>query len=285
MLTIDPIIEALTTGVAVVGPDARLTLANSAFAAYFGSQDVVGLGLDTLASHPALGCQTQDQQRFQLFLTTTEIGQTKVVTTLASGKTVEWQRQPIEFDMPLAGFVLTAYDITAIEKRIALLTLASEVDGLTGMANRRKFDEAFHKTLDQSLRTGQQGALLLFDLDRFKTVNDRFGHAHGDAVLRQVSQAVAPLIRHYELIARVGGDEFGILISHDGPRAVARLLTQLPLALSAINQAAHGAGEPLEISMGYSFFPDQEHSVKPIFDTADRLLYVQKALKRGGRDL
>jgi diguanylate cyclase (GGDEF)-like protein len=279
--SIDPILAAMSIGVAVVRPDGKVTLANAAFTALFGKRKLTGTFLRDLVTDVIVGCPDADCQRLLDLLTTAHPGLMKAVTTMGNGKTIEWQRQALQADQPFAGFLVTAYDITEIEQRIVQLTRASEVDALTGLANRRKFDDAFQKVLEQALRTGQQGALLLFDLDRFKTVNDRFGHAQGDAVLKQVSVAVEPLIRHYELIARVGGDEFGILISHDGARAVSRLLTQLPKALRAITHGAQGLEEPLEISMGYGFFPDQGHSVTTIFDTADRMLYGHKALKKG----
>jgi diguanylate cyclase (GGDEF)-like protein len=204
-----------------------------------------------------------------------------VTVQLLNGKSLQWRKKRVQHPQHGPCWALMMTDVTNLHVQIAQLTAESERDVLTGIANRRKFDLEFSRAIELTRRTGQKGALLLFDLDNFKSINDRYGHRRGDWVLEQVGPAVGPLIRRYELLARVGGDEFGILISHAGERAVNRLCAQLPKALESINGSPYGAAEPIRASIGSTLFPQSDLTTRDLYDIADRALYQDKNQKLG----
>ena len=108
----------------------------------------------------------------------------------------------------------------------------AEIDSLTGVANRRAFDRA----VESMGRTGddRRVAVLLVDLDTFKQVNDTHGHAAGDAVLRAVAAVLAGLVRDGDLVARIGGDEFGALLYGAGARAAQSVAQRMVEAIDAL---------------------------------------------------
>ena len=102
----------------------------------------------------------------------------------------------------------------------ALAKLA-RTDTLTGLANRRQFEEAFERSARASARTGRPLSLLVIDADHFKTYNDRFGHAVGDAVLQGLAEVLMRSVRRPgDLVARVGGEEFAVLMPDSGRRLI-----------------------------------------------------------------
>jgi diguanylate cyclase (GGDEF)-like protein len=174
---------------------------------------------------------------------------------------------------------LCIQDLTSQEARIRQLTIESQQDELTGIANRRKFEYEFSRTYEFALRTNITGALILLDLDNFKSINDRFGHSTGDSVLSQIGLVLSPVVRNYEMLARVGGDEFAILISHSGEEAIERLIQQIPIALKSIKinpNDTKDLHETLEISMGYCVFPSNTSSKQEVYEIADKIMYENK---------
>lgn len=158
----------------------------------------------------------------------------------------------------------------------ALVRLSSE-DHLTGLANSRRFDQALDNEIARHRRYGRPFALLVFDIDHFKAINDAHGHLVGDAVLADVARAARAVVRDTDLVARIGGDEFAVLLPESGLdgarplphrlRAAVRLLPSLP-------------GRELRISIGLTVFGADDNA-RSILARADAALY---ATKRGGRD-
>ncbi len=157
-----------------------------------------------------------------------------------------------------------------------LRELAS-IDALTGLANRRVFDEQFRIEFRRARRTRAPLCVLLLDVDRFKTHNDRFGHAHGDQVLRNLARILRSQLRSGDLFARYGGEEFVILLA-ETEEAKARLLaTRL---LDTIRQHSWPAA-PVTISIGLSALSPATPDTNHLLTLADEALYAAKC---GGRD-
>ncbi|WP_198320992.1 diguanylate cyclase domain-containing protein [Azohydromonas aeria] len=157
-------------------------------------------------------------------------------------------------------------------------------DPLTGLANRRRFDQALDDALRAARRDGEPLALLMMDVDRFKLFNDSYGHPAGDACLRRVAMALRGVSRRPgDLVARWGGEEFALLLPRtdaEGARVVAELVRRA-VQLLAIEHR-HGETGRVTLSVGlHSLLPGPGTSVTELVEGADRALY---AAKRGGRN-
>ena len=143
------------------------------------------------------------------------------------------------------GFVLVLRDATALRK----LTLDASQDPLTRLANRDELERRLKRVLE-TLRPGDAHALLYMDLDHFKQVNDTHGHAAGDAVLRRVAETFRPLIRERDTLARMGGDEFALLLEHCPITLAGTHARILANALSAQEFFLGGTRFHLSVSIG-----------------------------------
>ena len=153
-------------------------------------------------------------------------------------------------------------------------------DPLTGLANRRMFGELLNQEIGRTTRYGSSFALLCFDLRNFKSVNDTYGHAAGDDILRSVARASLETIRVCDIPCRTGGDEFAILLPQSERRGSDVLAERIvrrfeeyarPLAPSA----------PVGIDYGISIFPEDGHDTTSLFAAADRSLYANKQKAHG----
>lgn len=142
-------------------------------------------------------------------------------------------------------------------------------DPLTGCFNRRWFDRALPMEIERARRDGGAVVMLLVDVDRFKRVNDKYGHPVGDEVLRTVARLLAETFRRTDMVCRLGGDEFAVILpsatSHAAPEAVIRFLH----ALSVVRVDGLPADRPLATSMGYARFEAAAEEAVPGADAVD----------------
>jgi diguanylate cyclase (GGDEF)-like protein len=150
-------------------------------------------------------------------------------------------------------------------------------DHLTGLPNRRLFQDRLASALERARRTGTQTALLIVDLDRFKQVNDTLGHHAGDLVLQHVATKFSARVRRSDTVARTGGDEFSIILEWPTSREqaifVSNSLMQIlnePLRLDSEHSARVGA------SVGVAVFPEDAHDMESLCIAADRRMYAFK---------
>ena len=147
-----------------------------------------------------------------------------------------------------------------------LLADASRTDPLTGVLNRRGFEERFQASIDQAERLGRPVALLTADLDSFKQVNDTQGHAAGDTVLKLVATGIGETVRRMDAVGRLGGDEFGIVAFGTGSAEAHKLATVIRERLRPV----------IGMSVGVAAYPGDGITVEELFRAADLELYVQK---------
>jgi diguanylate cyclase (GGDEF)-like protein len=162
---------------------------------------------------------------------------------------------------------------------------ASLIDSLTGVANRRGFLQAADRVMVRIRFAGRPAALLLFDLDRFKNINDKFGHGAGDAVLTAFCQLATSLLRPTDLFGRIGGEEFAILLP-DIARQDALLLAERLRA--AFEATAHKVAERTliaTVSVGVAISDDASSDLAALLDVADQALYRAKASGRNRVEL
>jgi diguanylate cyclase (GGDEF)-like protein len=174
---------------------------------------------------------------------------------------------------------LTA-DLAQARATIADLETRADVDPLLNILNRRGFERELKRSLAYLARYKGEAAMLFVDLDGFKAVNDRHGHAAGDALLKAVALALTAHVRASDVVARLGGDEFGVLLWNLGPAqaaAKARDLEQVIAGIAVEHDAAHlsvGASAGL-VALAGSATPAQ------MIDAADQAMYARKKERRG----
>ncbi len=276
MLMYKTILENLDAGIAVIRNGKYLSHINQAFKDYFSLKDEIN---DLPSLLQLIDTDTLFIKQFLEFINCSTDIKSSFILNLNSGIVLGCNIKRLSDDSAETLDLLSIQDLTSQEIKIRQLTIESQQDDLIGIANRRKFECEFSRVYEFALRTNITGALILIDLDNFKSINDRFGHIIGDNVLRQVGLILSPVVRNYEMLARVGGDEFAILISHSGEEAIQRLMNQVPLALKSVKINPNDTDqltETLEISMGYSLFPFKDLSNKEVYEIADKVMYENK---------
>lgn len=165
--------------------------------------------------------------------------------------------------------VLVAFGLRAEADRAQALQMQKlvDTDALTGCLSRRRFLEE----LRQLLERGEEGALILFDLDNFKQINDTYGHPTGDLVLMRSVKRILHNLREEDRLGRLGGEEFGVLLPGVGLEEAAQLAERLRRAL----EAPGSEGPNATASFGVTLFRKHD-SVGELFDRADRALYEAK---------
>ncbi len=172
------------------------------------------------------------------------------------------------------------YAIERKKSETELLRLA-RTDSLTGLLNRRAFFEQLDAALIQSRRNELPCAVILFDVDRFKEINDVFGHKTGDNVLIEVTRRLREQLRETDTIARIGGDEFAILATNLRSEGSAmEIAEKVSRAVSGITELEDMRLD-VSISVGISVFPNDDSSADVLVSHADLAMYKSKASKKG----
>ena len=177
----------------------------------------------------------------------------------------------------------TGIDVTAArrldEERLAAeeqLRHMADHDPLTGLHNRRRFEEELERHVVHGRRYGMTGALLLLDLDDFKQVNDGFGHRAGDRVLTAVAAVLRNRLRESDILARFGGDEFAVLMPVGGLEEASELAD---LLAEAVCRDVPSPAGPLYASVGIALF-DKSTTADEILSEADDAMYADKRAAR-----
>jgi len=159
-----------------------------------------------------------------------------------------------------------------------LLTYTRRVsrDAVSGLLNRQAFEEMLERELARSERTKSPFAVVFLDVDHLKAINDRSGHATGDAVLRGIGEALQGLLRSYDVAGRYGGDEFALLLagSSGEPGGIMERIAEAEAQVAARLQVE------LSMSAGVAYYPADGISADELMSTADRRMYAQKREKR-----
>jgi diguanylate cyclase (GGDEF)-like protein/PAS domain S-box-containing protein len=173
-------------------------------------------------------------------------------------------------------FVLaTGIDATErdrIEERLRELV---DRDPLTGLVTRRRFEEELERHVAHGRRYGMAGALIVIDIDDFKSVNEQHGHRAGDRVLAGVAKALGNRLRETDLLARIGGDQFGVLLPGAKPPEAERVSQALEDAIS--EEVRPPGGERIEASVGFAPITETLGSAEATLLAADAAMYAVKA--------
>ncbi|TCS98111.1 diguanylate cyclase [Tepidimonas ignava] len=173
----------------------------------------------------------------------------------------------------------TAHDVQAVLDALCEL---SEHDALTGLPNRRAFEARAAQELDRASRAGETPLLLMVDLDHFKRINDEHGHPAGDAVLRAAADTLRSTVRPMDTVARLGGEEFVVLLPNVTPARAQALAERLRAALQRTVTVPDGRSVAVSASVGGAFAPPWVRTTLAHWlERADRQLYEAK---RAGRN-
>jgi diguanylate cyclase len=180
------------------------------------------------------------------------------------------------------GLVGVVKDITERREQEAIQRWEAEHDPLTGLLNRRGFERRLEEAFADFQKTSTPSALLLFDLDHFKPINDEGGHALGDEMLRRIAQVVAWEVRRSDHVARQGGDEFGVLLPSCTLAQARRIAESLRQSVSEISVTHEGKEFMVTLSIGVTTFDDSDSSVDDVLARADAGSYKAKEHGRDG---
>lgn len=161
------------------------------------------------------------------------------------------------------------------------LVQRANYDPLSGLSNRASFIEHVRDTIRASQRTGDRFAILYMDGDGFKGVNDRHGHAAGDAAIAQIAARIEPLLRVGDVASRIGGDEFAVLIHHLDEEADAQAVAdRICEAMQQPISVTDGAQMTIGLSIGIAIYPDHGTEVDALMSHADAAMYAVKTRTR-----
>ncbi len=184
-----------------------------------------------------------------------------------------FQTGAVHFKLLLDDDVEHAYHLAVYEMMMR--------DGLTGLFNRRKFSEEADRECARARRYARPLALILFDVDHFKQVNDRYGHLRGDAVLQKIAAAVSELTRTEQVVARIGGEEFAILCPEVNAAGAAVLAERIREKVAALEHEDGTRRFQATISLGIAEWGDAFEDQGALLAAADAALYRSK---EGGRN-
>jgi diguanylate cyclase (GGDEF)-like protein/PAS domain S-box-containing protein len=186
-----------------------------------------------------------------------------------------------DLDRQAIGTIVTFRNVTAAARLTRELAFHANHDPLTGLHNRRAFDSYLERAIVSAKEQGCCHSLLYFDLDQFKRVNDAAGHVAGDELLRQLALLLRRQLRDRDSLARIGGDEFAVLLENCNATRAAQVAEKIRAAIAGFTFAWDTREFQIGSSIGVVDFADGELSAGQIMGIADRMCYAAKA---GGRD-
>jgi diguanylate cyclase (GGDEF)-like protein len=170
-------------------------------------------------------------------------------------------------------------ELAQVRRRLAELQASAETDFLLGIFNRRGYERELSRAIAYFKRYRTKGALIILDLDRLKPINDTFGHAAGDEVLKAVAATLAKMVRASDVVGRLGGDEFAVLLwnlTETDARAKAQALEQ---AIDGLSFSFDGRAVTAGASAGLAILGPQTDT-RRVLEEADGAMYIRKAQRR-----
>ncbi len=275
------LLAAMDFGILFIGNDGRIVYSNPAFARVWGvppGANLVGTTPpEALALCEAVLARPEEQLSFVLKLDAEGRTPARYEIRFADGRLLTQVCHPVEdvFGQPV-GHIWIYEDVTLERQTAEQLTYLAERDPLTGLFNRHRFNEELSRMIADAERSRSRVALLFFDLDEFKYINDTFGHRAGDAMLIRVAGEVVGNVRRNEIFSRLGGDEFAILVPEISDEMLRVLADRIVTAISRIHFQFEGQSLRLTTSLGIALFPDHATSSEELIAHADAAMYQAK---------
>jgi len=196
--------------------------------------------------------------------------------------TIAWLHSHLDSNLPGEARVLSVgLDITerkAYEKEISWL---ADHDSLTGLHNRRRFNEILKNSLSVANRYRHQVALLFLDMDNFKHINDTLGHKTGDLLIKSVADCLQLILRESDYISRLGGDEFAIILTHSSGEDAVDVAEKINKHLFSLRLPMVDSNHRTTASIGIALYPEHVDNAEDLLANADLAMYQAKARGRG----
>lgn len=262
---------ALLLGVVVVGLR-NLDLLPTTFLSFYAIQ--IGSAVEMVLLSFALAERINDLQREK------DIARGEAITTRQE-LVAALQRSEVDLERRVAARTGELESLNAkLRENERQLQALAHTDALTGLANRLLLDARLDQSMQQARRSRGQVALLLIDLDHFKAINDSRGHAIGDEVLRTIAERLRAAVREVDTVARIGGDEFVVVLSSVGGAADAERMAEK--LVTGIREPMRVLGMPIECSasIGVALFGGGDLTAAELLRRADRAMYAAKETGR-----
>ncbi|WP_168013766.1 sensor domain-containing diguanylate cyclase [Halomonas salinarum] len=279
---LDAVLASSPVGMFVASPKGQVEYVNPALAELTGHQIDDQQNVNwMLYIHPDDHDDFVDLWRDAVYRERDFIRQFRYVLTSGEVLWLEVHAGQVRKGTAVLGHVGTVKDITRRREQEALQRWEAEHDPLTGLLNRRGFERRLEEAFLEWQQQHQQSVLMMFDLDHFKPINDEGGHALGDEMLRAIAEAMTPLVRKSDYVARQGGDEFAVLMPSctlEQARTVSRRLLE---TVSDLRVSAENKDYSVTLSLGSACFLSSDTTIDEILARADDASYQAK---RQGRN-
>jgi len=251
------LVQMNRSGMLILDRDGRIRFANTAAQQLLNrsGDELLGLafGIPSTERSTEIGVLRKDGSRGTAEMTATE---------------TEWEGE--------AAHLITLHDITPLKDAEARARFLARHDTLPGLPNRRRFRERLEEVLAANGGDGMPLALLYLDLDRFKPINDRFGHAMGDRVLRIVAERLAGCLRSSDMVARLGGDELCALLPGIRRRRDLAVIASKIIAAVSAPMRLDGNEITVGTSIGIAMHPEHGRDADTLLRGADQAMYIAK---------
>lgn len=277
-------LEAAASAIVITGPDAVIEWANPAFTTLTGYSRDEALGRKP---EELVHSGRQDAAFYRALWDTIlrgEVWRGELVNKRKDGQLYHEALTitPVrDRSGRLAHFVAFKEDISQRKRQEDELKRLANTDPLTGVCNRRAFMAHLSAELARVQRYGHSAAVLMLDLDHFKTVNDRYGHAAGDAVLQRFTELTAALLRQTDILGRLGGEEFAVLLPQTDEAGACGLAERIRVRVASQPIDYDGRTIPITVSIGVALLEVTDPRADMVLIRADQALY---RAKQGGRN-
>lgn len=284
--TLDALLSTIPVGV-IFADRNQVRYCNKAFHRIFmlgEEENIVGIRNDELLLR--LGRLVADAEQF--LKTVAEILEKRTLTEsayfeLKDGRTLRMISNTVisSEDHSYLGRFWLFEDATEEKKRLQLAEMRGEQDALTMLYNRRRYDHDLQRNFAQAGRDGSHLAVLVFDLDDFKPINDQYGHACGDIVLKEVARSLSSQLRRNEVLYRIGGDEFSLLLLNASDDEIQLLAERIIQTVHGLSFDFDGEISRVECSLGIARYPEDAQTLESLVELADRAMYAAKQNGKG----
>jgi len=199
------------------------------------------------------------------------------------GASANGQDQSAAATRALAAAASAEQHIAALRQRVRNLERLATTDELTGLRNRRGFEAELDRAVSLAQRYGEDGTVVFIDLDGFKLVNDTYGHAAGDEVLRQVARLLMANVRRTDVVGRLGGDEFAVLLPRTSARGGLKRSRALRRLLNPVSAEVAGRTILTGASIGVATLAEGADHCHAILAKADKAMYRDKRQRIGAQ--